>query len=75
VAVELGTSTRTRQPVVVAAVQDHGVVVADVLVRQQLRELLGVDEVAPPVRSGPSKQPDGACDVTAFVADVFVDPT
>ena len=34
------------EPVVVAAVEDHGVVVADAPVGQQLRELLGVDEVA-----------------------------
>ncbi len=35
-----------REPVVVAAVQDHRVVVADALVGQQLRELVLVDEVA-----------------------------
>src|SRR3984885_1005484 len=33
-----------REPVVVAAVEDHGVVVGDTAVAQQLGELLGVDE-------------------------------
>ena len=77
VAVQLEVPVRVRgEPVVVAAVQDHGVVIADTLVRQQLRELLLVDEVALDLilEFGLPVQPDGACDVAALVGGgVFVD--
>src|SRR5882757_247864 len=77
VAVQLEVPVGVRgEPVVVAAVEDHGVVVADALVRQQLGELLGVDEVALDLvlQLGLPVQPDGARDVAAFVgAGVLVD--
>jgi hypothetical protein len=70
VAVQLEVPVRVGgEPVVVAAVEDHGVVVADALVRQQLRELLGVDEVALDLvlQFGLPVEPDGAGDVAAFI--------
>src|ERR1700761_4770810 len=48
VAVELEVPVRVGgEPVVVAAVEDNGVVVGDTAVTEQLGELLGVDEVTP----------------------------
>jgi hypothetical protein len=57
------------EPVVVAAVEDHGVVVADALVGQELLEALLVDEVtADRVLKvlGPV-DPDGVADVVLLV--------
>src|SRR4029453_10481401 len=77
VPVKLEIPVRVRgKPVVVAAVEDDCVVVADATLRQQLLELLFVDEVAPnwilqillPI------QLDRASDVTTVVCSgVFVD--
>src|SRR4029450_12059835 len=77
VPVELEVPVRVRgKPVVVAAVKDDCVVVADATLRQQLLELLFVDEVAPnwilqillPI------QLDRARDVTTVVCSgVFID--
>ena len=64
------------EPVVVAAVEDHGVVVGDAAFGQQLRELLLVDEVAPDrvLQVGLPVQLDRAGDVAAVVgAGVLVD--
>ncbi len=64
------------EPVVVAAVEHDGVVVADALLRQQLLELLLVDEVAADLvlQFGLPVQLDGAGDVAAVVGGgVFVD--
>ena len=64
------------EPVVVAAVEDHGVVVGDTPVAEQLGELLGVDEVAPDrvLQIGTPVQLHCAGDVAAVVgAGVFVD--
>ena len=64
------------EPVVVAAVEDHGVVVGDTPLRQQLGELLGVDEIALDVvlQIFFPVQLDGALDVAAVVgAGVLVD--
>ena len=77
VAVQLEIPVRVGgEPVVVAAVQDHGVVVGDAAVAEQLGELLGVDEVAPDgvLQIGTPVQLYCAGDVTVVVsADVFVD--
>ena len=64
------------EPVVVAAVEDHGVVVGDTPVGQQLGELLGVDEVTSDrvLQIGTPVQLHRAGDVAAVVgAGVFVD--
>src|SRR3954470_9898155 len=64
------------EPVVVAAVEDNGVVVADALVRQQGLELLLADEVAADLvlQFRLPVQLDGAWEVAAVVGgDVFVD--
>ncbi len=64
------------EPVVVAAVEDHGVVVGDTAVAQQLGELLGVDEVTPDgvLQIGTPVQLHGPGDVAAVVgAGVLVD--
>ena len=77
VAVELEVPVRVRgEPVVVAAVEDDGVVVGDALVGQQLGELLLVDEVALDriLEVGLPVQLHGAGDVPAVVgAGVLVD--
>ena len=64
------------EPVVVAAVEDHGVVVGDAALGQQGAELLGVDEVTADriLQVGLPVELDGAGDVAAVVgAGVFVD--
>src|SRR5579875_404991 len=64
------------EPVVVAAVEDHGVVVGDAAITQQLGELLGVDEVAADrvLQIGTPVQFDRAGDVAGVVgAGVLVD--
>ena len=77
VAVQLEVPVGVRgEPVVVAAVEDHGVVVGDAAVGQQLGELLLVDEVALDrvLQIGLPVQLDGAGDVPAVVgAGVLVD--
>ena len=77
VAVQLEVPVRVGgEPVVVAAVEDHGVVVGDAAVAEQLGELLGVDEVAPDgvLQIGTPVQLDRAGDVAVVVgAGVLVD--
>jgi hypothetical protein len=77
VAVQLEVPVRVgREPVVVAAVQDDGVVVADALLGQQRLELLLVDEVATDLvlQFGLPVELDGAADVAAVVGrGVLVD--
>jgi hypothetical protein len=77
VAVELEVPVRVgREPVVVAAVEDHGVVVADAPLGQQRLELGLVDEVAAyrVLEVGLPVQLDRAGDVTGLVGGgVLVD--
>ena len=77
VAVELEVPVRVRrEPVVVAAVEHDGVVVADALLGQQLFELLLVDEVAADLvlQVGLPVELDGAGDMAAVVGGgVLVD--
>lgn len=76
-AVQLEVPVRVRsEPVVVAAVEDHGVVVGDAAVGQQLGELLLIDEVALDrvLQVGLPVQLHGTGDVPAVVgAGVLVD--
>jgi hypothetical protein len=64
------------EPVVVTAVEDHGVVVGNTAIGQQLGELLGVDEVPHDgvLELGAPVQLDHALDVPAVIgAGVLVD--
>ena len=73
VAIQLEVPVRVRgEPVVVAAVEHHGVLVGDALVRQQLLELLLADEVPADLilQFGLPVQLDGAIDVATVICEV-----